>query len=305
MAMPKRTKRGICNKRGRHIAQACEVVVAGRHGGGWPAWPAPTRSPRWRPRWRARVCWALRRPAAVFSTPWGRGEGWFTLVLSAGAVLRTTWSTAMKLVYCVSRLYCRPRSVMVWRRRAPFQRLLVTQATRCGGAPTGGAGPPCRCPCFTVAAPMSRVWCNRAVGRLAFHAPVALGLAAPFAKHDDRAFGQQVGQVARLHVVHVHAFKAGLTLVNTGESIILRKRAACSAASAGLVMMKGSPMPARARPSIRWRLTLEPMPNENTLAWRGCCAPAQRLRAPPSHNHRSPPPRCATHRPLWARHRRV
>ena len=32
-------------------------------------------------------------------------------------------------------------------------------------------------------------------------------------------------------------------------------------------MMNGSPMPARARPSIRCRLTDEPMPKANTLAW--------------------------------------
>ena len=60
--------------------------------------------------------------------------------------------------------------------------------------------------------------------------------------------------------------KRSFTLVSTGDSISLRKRSACALACDGWVMMKGSPMPARARPSIRWRFTDEPMPNENRLA---------------------------------------
>ena len=43
-------------------------------------------------------------PSARSLTPLGSGSGWSTRVLFCGAALRTTWSTAMKLVYCVSRL---------------------------------------------------------------------------------------------------------------------------------------------------------------------------------------------------------
>ena len=51
------------------------------------------------------------------------------VVDSAGFGLRTTWSTAMKLVYCVSRLYCRPSAVIASRLRvAAFERLLVAQS---------------------------------------------------------------------------------------------------------------------------------------------------------------------------------
>ena len=49
-----------------------------------------------------------------------------------------------------------------------------------------------------------------AIGRVAFQDQPSLGLTAPFAKHDHRALGQQVGQVAWLHVVHVQAFHAQL-----------------------------------------------------------------------------------------------
>ena len=53
--------------------------------------------------------------------------------------------------------------------------------------------------------------------------------------------------------------------MSTGESIILRSRSACAAASAGLLTMNASPWPARAMPTIKWRLTLVPIPNANTL----------------------------------------
>jgi hypothetical protein len=53
--------------------------------------------------------------------------------------------------------------------------------------------------------------------------------------------------------------------VSTGASIILRRRSAWAAAISGFVTTKGSPWPARAMPSIRWRFTDVPMPKANTL----------------------------------------
>jgi hypothetical protein len=41
-------------------------------------------------------------PTALLLTPCGSGSGWLTVC--AASAVRTTWSMAMKLVYCVSRL---------------------------------------------------------------------------------------------------------------------------------------------------------------------------------------------------------
>ena len=202
-------------------------------------------------------------PRAEFSTPCGRGEGWFTLALSAGALLRTTWSTARKLVYWVNRLYFRPRSVMAslaalppsraswslsaairwrahrWRRAAVSVALLALIGRLKRTGPSAELPSTTRVP---LASPFHLP--NTISGRMANRSGSWRGCTSYTSRPSKRTF----------------------TLVSTGESIILRKRAACSAASAGWVMMKGSPMPARARPSMRWRFTLEPMPNENTLA---------------------------------------
>ena len=48
-----------------------------------------------------------------------------------------------------------------------------------------------------------------AVGGAAINDQFAFGLSTPFAKHDERALRQQVGQVARLYVVHIQPFKMG------------------------------------------------------------------------------------------------
>ena len=60
--------------------------------------------------------------------------------------------------------------------------------------------------------------------------------------------------------------------VRTGVLMYWRKRSAWAAASLSLVTIMGSPLPAKAMPSISQRLTLLPMPKEKKLAsplfWR-------------------------------------
>ena len=89
---------------------------------------------------------------------------------------------------------------------ASLQRLLVAQGRNAVACPqvTQGGRIGARA-CADLHAQL-----KGSVGRLAFQHQLALGLAAPFAEHDDRALGQQVGQIARLHVVDIHPFKAQL-----------------------------------------------------------------------------------------------
>ena len=92
---------------------------------------------------------------------------------------------------------------------------------------------------------------------LAFdHQPGPRGVAAPLAEHHHRPAAEHVGQLRRLDVVHVEAFEARLHAASApAPRSSGAARSACAAACSGLVTMKGSPWPARARPSIRCRLT--------------------------------------------------
>ena len=201
---------------------------------------------------------------ALSLTPCGIGSGWFTLALSCGAALRTTLSTAMKLVYWVSRPYLRPSSVMrslkaalpssaswslrLWMRwRAHSVRsAAVSWRVRASMRTSWRYGPSAPWP-STITRP-------RASPR---HLPNTITGRSPSTS------GSACGSTSYTSSPPKVAF----TLVSTGDSTMRRKRAACSGACTGSVMMKGSPMPARAMPSIRLRLTEEPMPKANTLAF--------------------------------------
>ncbi|MNT24316.1 hypothetical protein D3C72_1597830 [compost metagenome] len=203
-------------------------------------------------------------PSARSLTPCGIGSGWFTSTLFCGATLRTTLSTAMKLVYCVSRLYFRPSSVMrslkaalpssaswslrLWMRwRAHSVRSAAVSWRVCGVMRTSSRyGPVALWPSM-ITRPLAspRHLPNTITGR----SPSTSGSACGSTSYTSRPP------------------KVAFTFVSTGDSTMRRKRAACSGACTGSVMMKGSPMPARAMPSMRLRFTDEPMPKANTLAF--------------------------------------
>ena len=150
-------------------------------------------------------------------------------------------------------------------RVAAFQRLLVGQARDAVARPQAAQRRPRP---GASRASTAQLLAVRAVGAAGLRSiDAALGLAAPLAEHDHRALAEHVGQRARLDVVHVEAVEAAPSPASApGDSIIRRKRAACSRGLHRVGDDEGLALPARARPSIRCRLTERPMPKANTLA---------------------------------------
>ena len=87
----------------------------------------------------------------------------------------------------------------------PFQRLLIGQAGDAVARPqvTQGGITALRDGCCVDRQGLA----ERTTRGLAFDDQVAFGFTPPFAKHDDGAFTQHIGQLTGLHVVHVQTVK--------------------------------------------------------------------------------------------------